>query len=193
MPMDQPDWDTATWQLLADLWIDHVLALSQVRRRYVPGADEHEVGRWVTRLAARRAISVRRVWVPRTARARLTEETVAVELPGRSGRQEELAHRLGLAEMRWHLRAGLLRWQAIGQLWPEKRAHGERPDALAEDGTGLFAVEYDHGAYSVSDVKSKHRAFAELAPRQVWGTSSERRRQWLHQYLHDANILVIAW
>jgi hypothetical protein len=193
MPMKQPDWDTATWQLLADLWIDHVLALSQVRRRYVPEADEREVGRWVTRLAGRRAISVRKVWVPRTARARLTEETVAVELPGRSGRQEELAHRLGLAEMRWHLRAGLLHWQVIGQLWPEKRTHGERPDALAEDGAGLFVVEYDHGAYSVSDVKSKHRAFADLAPRQVWGVSSERRRCWLREHLAGQGALVVTW
>lgn len=191
--MDQPDWDTATGQLLADLWIDHVLALSQVRRRYVQGAGESEVERWLKRLAGRRAIGVRRVWVPRTARARLTEEIVAVELPRRSGRQEEIAHWLGLAEMRWHLRAGLLRWQLIGQLWPEKRPYGERPDALAEDPTGLFVVEYDHGAYGVSDVKRKHRAFAELAPRQMWGVSSERRRRWLREHMHGQDALVVAW
>ncbi len=191
--MDQPDWDTATWQLVADLWVDHVLALSQVQRRYVPGADEQEVRRWVKRLAGRRAISVRRVRAPRTARARLTEETVAVELPGRSGRQEELAHWLGLAEMRWHLRTGLLRWQLVGQLWPEKRPCGERPDALAEDAAGLFVVEYDHGAYSVSDVRRKQQAFAELAPRQVWGVSSERRQHWLREHLHGQNALVVAW
>jgi hypothetical protein len=193
MPMKQPDWDTATWQLLADLWIDRVLALSQVRRRYVPGADEREVGRWLTRLAGRRAISVRRVWVPRTARARLTEEIVAVELPGRPSRQEELGHWLGLAEMRWRLRAGLLRWQVIGQLWPERRPYGERPDALAEDAAGPFVVEYDHGAYGVSDVQRKHRAFAELAPRQVWGVSSERRQRWLREHLHGQEALVVAW
>jgi len=191
--MEQPDWDTATWQLLADLWIDHVLALSQVRRRYAPGADEHQVGRWLTRLAGRRAISVRRVWIPRTARARLTEKTVAVELPGSPVHQEEMAHWLGLAEMRWRLRAGLLRWQVIGHLGPEKRAHGERPDALAEDAVGVFVVEYDHGAYSVSDIKNKHRAFAELAPRQMWGVSSEQRRQWLREHLAGQGALVVTW
>jgi hypothetical protein len=193
MPMDRPDWDTATWQLVADLWIDHVLALSQVRRRYVPGADDQEVGRWLTRLARRRVISERRVQVPRTARARLTEETAIVDVPGRSARQEDIAHWLGLAEMRWRLRAGLRHWQGIGQLWPEKRSYNERPDALAEDAAGLFVVEYDHGAYSASDVKSKHRAFTQLAPRQTWGVSSERRRRWLCKHLHSSNILTIAW
>jgi len=188
--MEQPDWDTATWQLLADLRVDQILALSQVQRRYVPGADEAVVSRWLTRLAGRRAVSVRTVWVPRTARARLAEEIVTVELPGRSGRQEEIAHRLGLAEMRWCLRAGLRHWQAIGQLWPEKRSYGERPDALAEDGAGLFVVEYDHGAYGASDVRRKHRAFAELAPRQVWGVSSESRLRWLRMHLHSSEILV---
>jgi hypothetical protein len=193
MPMEQPDWDTATWQLLADLWIDCVLALSQVRRRYVPGGDDHQVARWVKRLAARRAINMRRLWVPRTARARLTEEIVGVELPGRSGRQEEIAHRLGLAEMRWHLRAGLWRWEPSTQRWPEKRTHGERPDALAEDGAGLFVVEYDHGAYSGSDIKRKRRAFEVLAPRQVWGVSSEQRRRWLREHLHNEDVLVVTW
>ncbi len=191
--MDQPDWDTATWQLLADLRVDQNLALSQVQRRYVSGADEQEVYQWLKRLAGRRAISVRRVWVPRTARARLAEEIVAIELPGRSGRQEEIAHRLGLAEMRWQLRAGLLRWELTTQLWREKRTHGERPDALAEDAAGLFVVEYDHGAYSASDVKRKHRAFAELASRQIWGVSSERRQHWLREQLHDRDALVVAW
>jgi hypothetical protein len=193
MPMDHPDWDTAIWQLLADLWIDRVLALSQVRRRYAPGAREDEVGQWVRRLAARQALSARRVWVPRTARARLTEELVAVELPGRPSRQEEIAHRLGLAEMRWRLRPGVLRWQVIGQLWPERGQHGERPDALAEDAAGPFVVEYDHGAYSASDVRRKHRAFADLAPRQVWGVSAERRRRWLRERLDGADVLVAVW
>ncbi len=191
--MGQPDWDIASWQLLADLQVDGVLAPSQVRRRYAPLADEEEVRRWLKRLAARRAVSVRRVWVPRTARARLPEEILAVEQPGRSGRQEEIAHRLGLAEMRWHLRAGLRRWEPVAQRWPEKRTYGERPDALAEDAAGLFVAEYDHGAYSVSDVKRKQRAFAELASRQVWGVSSERRRRWLREHLHGSDILVVAW
>jgi hypothetical protein len=193
MPMDQSDWDNATWQLLADLRIDHVLARSQVRRRYAPGADDQEIGRWLTRLARRHTITVRTVWVPRTARARLTKETVVVELPGRLARQEDIAHWLGLAEMRWHLRAGLVRWQAIGQLWPEKRSYGERPDALAEDAAGVFVVEYDHGAYSVSDVTNKHQAFAEIALRQVWGVSSERRRSWLQERLHGESAIVVTW
>ncbi len=191
--MDQPDWDTATWQLLADLRIDQILALSQVRRRYAPGADEQEVRRWLKRLAGRRAITVRRVWVPPSARARLTEEILAVEEPGRASRQENMAHRLGLAEMRWHLRATLERWELVKQPWPEKQRYGERPDVLAEDAAGFFVVEYDHGAYSVADVKNKQRAFSELAPRQVWGVSSERRRCWIRRYLENSSILVVAW
>lgn len=191
--MDQPDWDSATWQLLADLEIDGALALSQVRRHYVPAAGEEELHRWVMRLAGRQTLSVRRLWVPRTARARRAEEIVVVERPGLSVRQEEMAHRLGLAEMRWHLRPGLRRWESITHLWPEERAHGERPDALAEDVAGLFVVEYDHGAYSASDVARKQRAFADLASRQVWGVSSERRRRWLHERLHVQDVLVVAW
>lgn len=191
--MKQHDWDTATWQLLADLRGDHILALSQVRRRYASGVDEREVERWVKRLAERRAITARRLLVPRTARARLTAEIVAVELPGSSGRQEEIAHRLGLAEMRWHLRVGLRRWEPITQRWPEKRTYGERPDALAEDAAGPFVVEYDHGAYSAADVMRKQRAFTELASRQVWGVSSERRRRWLLRHQYDSNILVVTW
>lgn len=191
--MEQPDWDTAAWQLLADLEVDGALALSQVRRRYVPGDGEEELRRWLIRLARRRALSVRRLWVPRTARARRAEEIVVVERPGLSVRQEEMAHRLGLAEMRWSLRASLRAWSLIAQPWPEKWLYGERPDALAEDAAGLFAVEYDHGAYSAADIVRKQRAFATLAPRQVWGTSNEHRRRWLREHLHDPDILVVAW
>lgn len=191
--MEWSDWDTATWQILADLPVDRALALSQVRRRYVPLADEEEVCRWLKRLADGRVVSLRRVSVPRTARARLTEETLAVEQLGRPVRQEEMAHRLGIAEMRWQLRTGLRGWKPIAQPWPEKRVYGERPDALAEDAAGLFVVEYDHGAYSAADVTRKHRAFTELASRQVWGASSERRRRWLDSHLQDSSILVVGW
>ncbi|MDQ7839432.1 MAG: hypothetical protein RDU83_00205 [bacterium] len=191
--MEQPDWDTATWQLLADLEVDAVLALSQVRRRYVPTAREKEIDLWLRVLRRRGAINLRRVWVPRTARARLAEEIVVIEPPGASIRQEEMAHRLGLAEMRWRLRDGLRRWEVVAQAWPEKRTHGERPDAMAEDAAGLIAVEYDHGAYGAADVVRKQRAFAALTPRQVWGTSSEPRRRWLHRHLRGQNIMVVVW
>lgn len=191
--MEQPDWDTATWELLADLEVDAVLALSQVRRRYAPEAGEEDLRQWLMRLARRRALSVRRVCVPRTARARLAEEVVVVERAGRPVYSEEVAHRLGLAEMRWRLRTGLRRWEVVAQAWPEKRTHGERPDAMAEDAAGLIAVEYDHGAYRSADIVRKYRAFATLAPRQLWGTSSEPRRRWLHQHLRGQNIMVVVW
>ncbi len=191
--MDHPDWDSATWRLLADLEIDGALALSQVRRRYVPTAGKEELDGWLMQLARRRALGVHRLWVPRTARARRAEEIVVVERPGLSVRQEEMAHRLGLAEMRWRLRDGLCRWEVVNQPWPEKRDERERPDALAEDGAGLIAVEYDHGAYSATDVVRKHRAFTELAPRQVWGVSSERRKRWLHERLHVHDVLIVVW
>ncbi len=88
---------------------------------------------------------------------------------------------------------GVMALASDGQLWPEKRPYGERPDSVAEDAAGLFVVEYDHGAYSVSDVRRKRRAFAELAARQVWGVSSKRRRRWLCSHLHGADIFVVAW
>lgn len=191
--MEPPDWDTAAWQLLADLQIDRILALTQVRRRYVPVAHEQEVSRWLERLAARRVVNARKVWVPRTARTRLTEEILVVEQPGWSVGQEVIAHRLGLAEMHWRLRPGLRRWEPITRFLTQRRTCGERPDALAEDAAGPFVVEYDHGAYSLSDVKRKQQAFAYLTSRQVWGASSERRLHWLREHLHGQDLLMVAW
>lgn len=191
--MERPDWDTATWELLADLEVDAVLALSQAQRRYVPEAGEEDLRRWLMRLARRRALSVRRLCVPRTARARRAEEIMVVEGPGLSVRQEEMAHRLGIAEMRWRLRIGLRRWEVVAQAWPEKRTNRERPDALAEDSGCLFVVEFDHGAYSAADAMRKQLAFTELASRQVWGVGSERRRCWLREHLRGQDALIVEW
>lgn len=191
--MERQDWDNATRRLLADLQVDRVLALSQVRRRYVLASEQEEVCRWLQACTRRGTVTVREVSVPPTARARLTQRIAIVGPPGASVRHEEIAHHLGLAEMRWHLREKLWKWKTATQSWSDNRKLRERPDAVAEDGTGLVVVEYDHGAYSAADIVRKQRAFAAFAPRQVWGTSAEHRRRWLLKHIPDTNILVVKW
>lgn len=180
-------------QPLEDLATDGVLTAGQAVRRWGY--------RTVKTLVGSGLVTVRRAQYRPTAGSRksitvpvlcLSERGVRTVLaeglepwcpPGR-----ELAHAIGLAELRFRLgipARDLVRTRRHAR-WKE---HEKIPDALYRTGSGLIALEYDHGKYTARQVASKLAAAPLFSDRMIWGVPGAKRARWLEK--HGAEEVIV--
>lgn len=178
-------------RLLEDLGTDAVITLGQLCRRYFPDVPKEEVRRYLLGLASSGAITIWPAWIPATARSRKPVRVDLVATRHLALPPPSLRHMCGVAEMRWILRERIVRWSVTG---PHFIGDTEEPDALGEDVSGIFAVEYDAGAYSREQIRRKGETFLKLYGRQVWGTPSPARVERLKAILpRGATVVEAPW
>jgi len=157
-----------------------------------------QLARWGIRLEVplrdpdAREVRFRQVELPRTARSRKVIPVTVVELRREAPLDERiLPHVLGVAEVRRILWGSVDAWDASGA--SRMRAAVEVPDAVAVRGDGLWAVEYDTGAYTEAVVRRKCEAFGEGYAGQIWAVPAERRAAWLRRLGVPGPIVVAPW
>lgn len=97
----------------------------------------------------------------------------------------QLAHTLGLAELRHLLGARPDQWQVAG---------ADRPDAIWQQAGQQLAVEYDYGAYSPRILTEKVAAYTRGYDGQVWGVSGSLRQRGVERVLAGrGKVWVAAW
>ncbi len=97
----------------------------------------------------------------------------------------QLAHTLGVAELRHLLGARPDQWQVAG---------ADRPDAIWQRDGHQLAVEYDYGAYSPRALIEKVAAYTRGYDGQVWGVSGQLRQQGVERVLAGrGKVWVAAW
>ncbi len=176
-------------RLFADLRLDRVLSLGQVRRRFAPGHDEDDVRSAIVWAVAARRLTTWLEWVALTARARTIRRVDFVALRPLSTTSTALRHHCGIAEVRWRLGARVRAWDAA---CAPNIGRDEHPDAIAEALHGLLAVEYDAGSYSSEQIQEKAHTFHVVFGQQIWGAPSAARVQWLRARLPEGTEVLLA-
>lgn len=156
------------------LKIDRALTLGQVRRWYGPEVD---------RVAER--FPVVGLTLPATGKTRYTRKFWVVHHPQWRVHQAELAHTLGLAELR-HLVGALPGQWVMGG--------ADRPDAIWQQDGRSMAVEYDCGTYSHRVLLEKMAAYTRGYDGQIWGVAGALRQVSVQRALAGrGKVWVAAW
>jgi hypothetical protein len=142
-----------------------------------------------------RTIPTRLVFLTRQGVA-AAEEVLGKSIRGSVGPDdEEIEHRLGVAEMRRRLGIPPHAWTSALELHVmglSSAGAGFRglPDGIARVNGEIVVVEYDHGGYSPAQISLKLRVFSGISPRAVWGVPTGRRAGFLRK-LGCKDVMVV--
>ena len=154
--------------------MDGALSQGQLRRWYgleVSALAEHFAVVGVSLAPTFGARQQRKVWV-------VCRERESIKA-------HQLAHTLGVAELRHLLGARPDQWQVAG---------ADRPDAIWQQTGQKLAVEYDYGAYSPRVLTEKVAAYTRGYDGQVWGVAGPLRQRGVERVLAGrGKVWVAAW
>jgi hypothetical protein len=140
-----------------------------------------------------RGVYTRPFYLGKTRYSRIHRRVVFVTCDEQVLRRQgsALRHLAGVAALRYSLKAKPEAWHLIGV----ERRGGNRPDATWKIYGEEAAIDFDAGAYTEGQLKTKATAYRAY-DRQVWGVTTASRKAFLEAAFSDipgVEVRVVDW